>query len=70
MLGRTGSRNREADVLLALAEVTRDDGDLEDARGYLTEAADLRHDLGGAALDRAQTALNAPGPLRRTPWIG
>lgn len=57
VLGRTGSAVYEVNVLLTLAEVAAHDGHADRARGYVTEAIELLHDLGGAALEEAQKAL-------------
>ncbi|WP_460442157.1 ATP-binding protein [Amycolatopsis stemonae] len=57
VLGRPGSPVHEANVLLALAEVTQDD--VQRARRYLVEAADLLSDVGGEVLSRVQAALDA-----------
>jgi len=59
VLGRTGSAVYEANVLLTLAEVAAHDSHPDQARGYVTEAIELLHDLGGAALEKAQKALAA-----------
>jgi tetratricopeptide (TPR) repeat protein len=57
VLGRPGSAVHEANVLLALAEVTQ--ADVQRARRYLLEAADLLTDIGGEVLSRVQAALDA-----------
>ncbi|WP_244170110.1 ATP-binding protein [Amycolatopsis tolypomycina] len=67
VLGRTGSAVYEASVLLALAEVAAHDSNPDQARAYLTEAIELLHDLGGAALDKAQKALAALDHGSRAP---
>ncbi|WP_072474440.1 tetratricopeptide repeat protein [Amycolatopsis australiensis] len=62
VLNRSASPAYESDVLRALAEVAVLNGNIEQARSYLTEAIALVSDLGGVSLALASAALAKLAP--------